>query len=302
MLTALAELEPIVIERFPFLLQRFAEARSQATSLLTDEMQKSMTDREKTDEISALSFDERLKRVEKADEEGKLTDAMIVNLVTWGDKTEAQFRALEPWLDKLKEERVKIASTSYFLFLRAKLAIKEKRFDDAERHAKKVPEVEHRSVLAFETAEEQLKNVNDAALAYQTLNEVAKLVRTTENSATKAKILLGLTYQYEKINHGFALEELGEAIRVINRMKDPDLFSTSVIRQIVGKTFAHYAMYSIPGYDLESTLRNISKNDYDLGLSNARSLDDKYLRTIAVLAVAKNCVESAKPVKKSVAN
>ena len=105
---------------------------------------------------------------------------------------------------------------------------------DAGKFSAKVPELEHQATLAFDLAEAKLKNVVDAASVYQDLNEVAKLARRMDDSPTKAKILLGLAYQYEKINHGFALEELSEAIRVINKLKDPDLFSSS-FSQIVGR-------------------------------------------------------------------
>jgi hypothetical protein len=293
MASSLAELEPIIIQDLPFLLQRFGEARARVSSLLTEEMQQAVQAGEKRNATAAGGFDAVLKRAEEAEEKGTLTDSIVLNLVT-SSKTEEHFRITESWLGKIKEEPIRTSISNYFWFLRAELAIKEERFADAEAFSKKVPEVEHRSKLAFLLAEKQLENVNDRASAYQTLNEVAKLARSTESSVTKAKILLGLAHQYERFNHGFALEELGEAVRVINRMTDPDLFMQSEFRQISGKNFQFYTVYPVPGYDLEVTFREISKNDFELGLSNARAIDDKFLRTIAMLTVAANCAEKVK--------
>lgn len=291
--SALAEMEPIVVERFPHLLQRLGEAKARATSLISEDMNRRLGERERSNASVESGFDARLKELEEADEKGVLTDFMILGLVR-ASKTEEQFKTAESWLDKIKEDRVRTDLTNYFWFLRSELAIEEERFSDAERYAKKVPELEHRTILAFKQAEKQLQNINDRAFAYQTLNEIAKLARTSETSVTKAKVLLGLAFQYEKFDHGFALEELAEAVRVINRLKDPDLLSAAAYRQIIGKNFGFTASYGTPGYDLEKTFLEISRNDFELALSNARALDDRFLRTIAVLAVAKNCREKAR--------
>lgn len=223
---------------------------------------------------------------------------MIFNLATWGDKTNEQYEMLESWLEKIQEEDTRRETTNYFNYKRAELAIKEKRFDDARTYADKVPELEHRAFLLFQMSEAQSKSVNDAAKVFEILNEISKLARSAENSAVKAQVLLGLANSYEKVNHTAALNELSEAIRVINGLENPDIFSTTIMRQIIGKNFAFYASYSSPGYNLETTFENISKKDFELSLSSAKSLSDKYFRTLAVFAVAKNCVENT-PKKKT---
>lgn len=297
MVAALQELEPSIIERFPNMLQPFTEARALANAMLNAEMKKNLAEKEKWNEGLAAGFDERLKQLEKADEEGKLTDHMIVQLITWGEsqRTEAQFAKIEPWLDKIKEESVRKATTSYFWFLRSKLAVEEGRLEDAKRYSLKVPEPEHRAILSFDIAEAQLKDLNEAASVYQTLADVGKIARQSENSIAKARVHLGLANLYERVNHIFALDELSDAIKVINRLENPDLMTSSMHRQIYGKGFSFFAGFAIPGYDLESTFRVISKNDFDMALSNAKALEDKYFRTLAVIAVAQNCIDRPKP-------
>jgi len=298
MVSALRDLEPIIIEQFPDMIGRLSSAKAQAASLLNEEMRKKME--EKADQTSALGkgFDERLAELQKADEEGKLTDYMIISLATWTDKTEEQFKRLEPWMDKIKDENARRETSQYFWFLRAKRAIQEKRTEDAETFANKIAEIEYRTLLMYEIANVQMENVNDSAKVFETLNRVSKLTHSVENSVAKAQMLLALANKYERVNHSVALDELGEAIRVINSLDDPDIFATSITRRIAGKGFMFFAVIDIPGYNLEDTFSEISKRDFELSLANAKALDDKYFRTLAVIAVAGNCVKNAAPAVK----
>jgi hypothetical protein len=296
LVTALQELEPVVVERFPALLQRFSEARARAVGLLSDDMRKEMRDKEKRNANLGYSFDERLAEVEKADEEGKLTDFVIVTLLIrdGADRTEEQFRKILPWLEKIRDESVRADTINYFWFLRSHLAVTENRLEDAEKFAAKVPEIEHRAILLFETAESRLKEISETSDSLQILAEVGKVARQSDDSVAKARVLLGLASVYEKVNHIFALDELSDAIKVINKLEKPNLLSSSVHRQISGKDFSFFTVFNMPGYDLESTFKLISKNDFEMSLSNAKALEDKYFRTLAVLAVAQNCVERPK--------
>jgi hypothetical protein len=108
-------------------------------------------------------------------------------------------------------------------------------------------------------------------------------------------VLLGLAHLYEKVNHSFAISELGEAVAVANRLKDADLQSRYSMLHIRVKDMGFGASLSTPGYDLENTFTMLSKNDFSLPLSNAKAIDDKFYRTIAVIAIAKNCIDRPKP-------
>jgi len=297
MVGALTELEPIVIQQFPQLLAQFSEAKARATSMLTEQTRKDLTDLDKRNESLDFNFEDRIAKLEKAEAEGKLTDMMIVNLLTFGSNklTEAQFKQIEPWLDKIKEDSTRSEAINYFWYLRTQLAVKEYRLSEADRFARKVPEVEHRAMLFFEIASAQLKNANDAASVYQTLRDVGRLAESSETSVEKARVLLALSNQYISINSVFAIQELSDSIAVINQLEDPTkVMSTSVTRQIRGKGFASFTVYSLPGQNLEGTFKAISKDNFEMSLSNAKSLADKYLRTLAVLAVAQNCVDKVK--------
>lgn len=295
--TALQELQPIVIQSFPAFLPRLNSAFSKAMAMLSDGDRKKIADGENQRSDFNRSFDERIEELEKADEEGKLTDAMILRALIGGIKTEEQFRIFEPWLDKITDAEGRAGSINYFWFIRSQLATKEKRYADAQKYAAKVREVEHQAILWFEIAEKQLGDINDSATAYQTLADVAKIARRAEDSVGKARVLLGLANLYEKLNHSFAISELSDAVGVINKVKDADLQSSYLMRHIQVKDMAFGASFSTPGYDLETTFTAVSKNDFSLPLSNAKTIDDKFYRTIAVIAIAKNCID--KPKKKA---
>ena len=162
-----------------------------------------------------------------------------------------------------------------------------------------MPEVEHQAILWFEIAEKQLGDINDSATAYQTLADVSKFARRAEDSVGKAQVLLGLANLYEKLNHSFAITELADAVTVINKVKDADLQSKYLLRYVQVRDMSFGASFSTPGYDLETTFGSLSKNDFSLPLSNAKAIDDKYYRTLAVIAIAKNCIDRPKRQEKA---
>lgn len=296
-ISALIEMEPFIAQSNPAFVPRVTILRSKAMAMLRDVDRKKMDDRDKFADSLKTPFEERIAELERADSEGRLDDAMILAVMvhSGGLKQEEQFKIFEPWLDKVRDSDARSQMVNFFWFLRTKLAIKENRFAEADAFAKKVPEIEHRAVLLFEIAEVQLKNLANSSDAYQTLAEVSRMNRQAEDSLEKARVLLGLASLYEKLNHSFAISELSDAVTVINKLKDVDLMTSGVIRQITTKNMSYFSMYDMPGANLETTFQLLSKNDYSLTLSNARAIGDRYYRTIAVLAIAKNCANRSKP-------
>jgi hypothetical protein len=292
---ALADMEPVIVESFPELLQRFSEARSQANSLVTADMRKDMEATAVLDKTRDVTFGERLQRLEDADEKGLLTDEMIVQayISLFSVRADDDFKKFEPWVAKIKDDTGRKEATSYFWYLRSELAIKDGRYDEADKMAAKVPELDHRSILLLKIAQKQLANPNEAPQAFDMLNNVSKAAHSAPDSVAKAQVLLGLATFYENVNHSIALDELGEAVKVLNRLEDPDVSQSWIYRQILVKDYSFTASISLPGVNFESTLNNMGKRDFEMTLANAKTLDDKYLRTTAVIAIAKNCVQPA---------
>lgn len=302
MVTAVQALEPIVRERFPEMLERLSSAYAQANSALTADGRKQIETMDPNPfAFSELPFDEGIAQLEEAESKGKLTDKMVAQFIFQRRfDSDEKFAAYERWIAKIKNEKLRSGVGSYFYFLRSQLATKEKRFADGEKWAAKVPELDHRAVLLFEIVKAQRESAGDAA-SFDTLNSVSKLARSAPNSTAKIRVLFNLSEFYERVNHSTALDELGEAVRVTNQLEDPDLFTNFISRQFGGDDFSFMASIALPGGNFEGMFTALGKKDFEMALSNARSFDDKYFKTIAVIAIAKNCIqpkpEVAKPKK-----
>ena len=96
------------------------------------------------------------------------------------------------------------------------------------------------------------------------------------------------------------IEELANAVRVINGIENPDFSQQFVMMKIEGKTFGSYASFSTPGFNPETAFSEISKLDFDGTLSQAATFADKSLRSLTTLAVVEPCLQGtpkAKPQK-----
>ncbi len=294
--TAVNELEPVVIQQFPELLEISQQAKTIANATISNITRQDLKERENWQSNHQKSFAEKLADIEKADDEGKLNDYDIFSLVN-NAKKEEEFKAAETWLDKMKEEITRESTINYFYFQRSKLATKEKRFDEAKKFADKVAKIEHRAVLYFDIAEVKMKEPLTKLESLDTLSEVYQTANKAPDSIEKAQVLLGLAFMYEKVDHYNALSSLAEAIKTANKLENPNLFTSNITQQIIGKNFASFSSYSVPGFEVTETFYELSKKDFQGSLTHATNFSDKYMRTLAVLAAVKDCEKNDKPVK-----
>ena len=293
---ALSELEPIVAEQFPDLLSAVSEAKVFANSIVSNEIMEAAKKRDELGKSFNKPFAEQLKELEKAEAEGKLKDSQIVQLIT-SAKREEDFKQAETWLDKIAEESPRESARNYFYFQRSKLASKENRFDDAQKYAEKIEKIENRAVVYFDIAEAKQKNSETRLESLDSLSQLYKFAQKTPDSIEKAQVLLGLAFMYEKVDHFNALDAVSAAIKTANKLENPNLFTSFMSQQIVGKDFASYIGYDVPGFDINRTFYEISQKDFQAAISQAESFSDKYLRTLAVLAAVKDCEKNDKPAK-----
>jgi hypothetical protein len=91
---------------------------------------------------------------------------------------------------------------------------------------------------------------------------------------------------------------MGDAVKCINRIEQPDFSNQFVIRKIEGKTFATYAVISTPGFGPEAAFREIGKIDFDSLLNLASTFSDKFLRASTTLVLVDVCLQQkSKPEK-----
>jgi hypothetical protein len=122
------------------------------------------------------------------------------------------------------------------------------------------------------------------------------MAQKAPETVEKAQVLLGLAYMYEKIDHSNALDSLSNSIKTANKLENPDLFTSFMSHQIIGKDFAVFIGYDVPGFNISETFGEISKADFQNSVQQAEGFTDKYLRTLAILASVKDC-ENEKPTK-----
>ncbi len=290
--SALREIEPIILKDFPDLFGKFNAVKSKANALMTQEIAKNLDEKEAEYDKNTEDFAAKLKRAEKSDEKGTLTDQENINLIL-SARTEEDYKQAETWLDKIENENARRDVSGYFFYQRSELAVREMRLDDAEKFGEKISDIEQKAVISFKIAEAKLKSGNAKNEAERILLEVSKLVGKMKPSIEKARLLLGLANSFEDINHSYALDELRDAVAVINKLNEPDIFSTFISHKVSGSGYEFLYAIIFPGYDFEETFQKISKKDFGLSLAHSNALSDKYLKTLAILAIADNCLKNS---------
>lgn len=293
---AMNELEIVISQQFPDLMPTFSQAKIHANSVVSNEIMDAANKRDESGKSFGKPFAEKLKELEKADAEGKLKDIQIVQLLTSARKEE-DYKAAETWLDKITEDAPRESAKNYYYFQRSKLASKENRFEDAQKYADKIGKTELRAVVYFDLAEAKQKNPATRLESLDSLSEVYKMAQKSPDTIEKAQVLLGLAYMYEKVDHFNALDALSGAIKTANKLENPNLFTSFMSQQIIGKGYASYIGYEVPGFDINKTFYEISQKDFQGAISQAESFSDKYLRTLAVLASVKDCEKNELTVK-----
>ena len=290
------DLEPWIAERVPEFLPRAAAAKTHANSLMTGDNLTDLGKRRKSGERWRASFDKKLEMLEENEDPTRL-DYLIVDLI-FTAKTEPELVKAADWAGKISEETVRSEAVNFIFFKRAEAAVKENRLTDAQTFAEKVSELEHRAVLFFRIAEARLKSENVGARAAEVLDDAVRAALKAPNGVERAQVLLGAAFYYEKYDQFRAADALGEAVKTINRLENPDLTRSSVVRYIKGKDFGYSTSFDVPGYNFEKSFRQVAKKDWNGALVQAENLADKYLRTLAVLAVVSDCDLNVKPESK----
>ena len=111
--------------------------------------------------------------------------------------------------------------------------------------------------------------------------------------------MLGSAFWFEKYNQYRAADVLSEAVKTINRLENPDLSAGVIHRKIEGKDYGYYTSIETPGYNLEKSFAQVAQKDFVGALNQARSLDDKFIRTLGVIAVVGNCAATSDKQKKT---
>ncbi len=199
--------------------------------------------------------------------------------------------ALVSAAEKIDDLNVRQQLLDWLYFEHTQRALKDKNLAAAQKLASKVQSLDQRAYLYSRIAEEAIKHVEGENQARELLEGVVTATAKAPPSETTARALFSAAYLFTKIDLNRSISLIAEAVKVINRIKEPDFSRDYVTRRIEGKNFASFASFRTPGFNLQTAFQEVGKLDFDGLMYEANNLSDKFLRATTTLALVEPCLE-----------
>ncbi|MER3429459.1 MAG: hypothetical protein C4324_00185 [Blastocatellia bacterium] len=235
------------------------------------------------------TIEQRLAELEKAEKENWLNDVDIANALFGLSGEVSDLRRFEPWIGKFKSDSARSSAADYFWFEMTSAAIKAGDLAAADQFAARIRKPVVKSAAMFNIARAQFANLNNVASGYDILARVSSVARSAPDSADKAAILMGLANLYADFNASFAFTSLADAVTALNKIGPHDSIPDSVVLEIVADNSKFVTMKSVKEFSFSGTFKKMAGIDLGLTLSNAKAIDDVYLRAVAVIATMESC-------------
>ncbi len=284
---ALVRLERQIEANHPNLLDQAGRYKDRLYALLNASTQTRVTGVLDRENAPKKSFDEQVEEAEKLTDVGRREQGLAF-AVTGASKDQTVERVLSV-IDKISDSNVRGPLTNWFYYTRSQALMSEKNFSEARRLASKVEELDMRAYLFTRIAEESLKEGEDQTESRQMLNETSDAIGKAPKTINSARALLALAYLYTKLDVNRGVEELGNAVKTINALENPDFTLQYTMIKIEGKTFGFFTSYATPGFNPENAFREMGKVDFDGTLAQAAQFSDKSLRGLTTLSVIEPC-------------
>lgn len=284
---ALTRLEKQIQSNLPDLFDLAVRSKEKLYALLNTTAQERVSGVVDQGNRPKKSFDEQVEAAEKLSDVGR-RDQGLTFAVTGAAKDQPVDKVLAV-IEKISDSNVRGPLTNWFYYSRAQSLIAGKELVEARKMASKVEALDQRAYLFTRIAEESLKQAEDQTAAREMLNEIADALARAPKTINSARALLALAHLYTKLDVNRAVEELGNAVRTINALENPDFSQQFFIIQIEGKTFGFYTSYSTPGFNPENAFREMGKVDFDGTLAQATQFGEKSLRSLTTLSVIEPC-------------
>ena len=286
---ALTRLETQIQQSLPDLVAEVRAAKGNLYVQLSPTSQRQVGRIANPDDGPQKTFDEQVEAARKnpnVDER----DRQLAVAIIGASKDETLDHVLSA-LDEIADSTLRQPLLNWLYFERTERAIKDQKLDQARKFAVRVEELDQRAWLYLRIAEESLKHNPDQTEARDLLDEVVAAAAKAPNTPVTARAFMGVAYLYTKFDMNRAIAVMGEAVKCINRIEQPDFSQQFVIRKIEGKAFSTYAAIYTPGFGPEAAFREIGKIDFDNLLNLASTFSDKFLRASTTLAVVDVCLQ-----------
>lgn len=193
---------------------------------------------------------------------------------------------------RISDVTYRTAVRSWISFDAANHAIKEKRYDEARKHALDVEVTDQRAYLFFQIASTAFKD-KDRVRATELLEEATRNARAADNSAGKARALLGLANLYATLDFVRGFEVVADAVKTINQVADFNPEQRSLVRLLQRQNGqgSNVSTFSVEAFDLGQTLSALARTDFERALGLAQSVEQKPLKYKTVIALATTLFE-----------
>lgn len=290
----LTRLEPFVIRTLPHLSEQLNDARRQLFVLLSDQGRQNLL------ELSAdkpkKTFEAQIETAEKENNSAKRDQLIALSILGASD---TDFETLVDAAQKISDIALRDQLLSWLFFRRAEFALAEGDSQTARQLAAKIVDLDQRAYLYCMVVTQMRRRIKDDPQVLEVLDTVLASALKANDTEVKARSLLGLAHQYANIDPNRSISTLGEAVKSMNKIASPDFSRDYVIKKLETETFSTYLTVRTPGFDPENSFREISRLDFAGTLYQANNLQDKLLRSVAILATVEQCLAMHKPQKPS---
>jgi uncharacterized membrane protein len=290
---ALSRLENQVQASLPELGPALQEAKGSMFVLM------SQKDQQRT--VSSLieppkqTFAEKIEAAEKQTDPARREGGIALAIL--GASKDEPLEAVVAAADKLDDLGLRAQVLSRLYFNRAQEMIKNNQFDEARRLASKVDQLDHRAYLYSRIVSESIKAAKNDVEIREILEEVLAVTAKAPNTEVKARALLAVAYLFANVDAIRSISILGDAIKTINQIENPDFSRDQLMTKIEGKQFGSYSVLNTPGFNPENAFREMSQFDFDGLLYQAGQFTNKTLRSMTTLALVEPCLLQAAPKK-----
>src|SRR6266850_1913276 len=244
---ALTNLEKQIAASLPDLAPAAEQARGAAYAQLPQNAQRRVAQTIAARNAPKKSFDEQVEAAEKNPNVDKRDQQLLFALIGSESAAETLDRVLAV-VDKISDSDVRQPLLNWLYFDRAQRAVKDKKLDEARKLAGNVQELDQRAHLYLRIAEESLKQNPDQNQAQEMLEEVVAAAAKAPVTLVRARVQLGVAHSYSRLDMNRAIALMGEAVKTINQMEQPDFSVQYVTRKIEGKQFSSYANFNTPSF------------------------------------------------------
>ncbi|HEV2860507.1 MAG TPA: hypothetical protein VGX48_05835 [Pyrinomonadaceae bacterium] len=294
---ALATLEPFVARTLPAFSERVAALKSRAAtglpegelSYLTQLSRRQLVSDGRPEAQPPLNVEALLKQADRENDPDRRDQIILNGLLP--RIADAPLESIVAAADKISDAQARRQFLDYAYLQHGRKAALGGALEEGARLADKIDALDDRALLLLLVAEEGLKLTDDRARAEQLLDAVTRAADRAPDTLARARALLGVAHLYARINYPRGVHLLGEAVKVVNKLQNPDLVSDRILRMVQGKSISFFTSYPVTGFNLENAFRELGRHDFDGALSAARGLDDRRLRGLASLAAAGRCLE-----------